>query len=82
MKTLDVPLGARIPKRLKTKLDQFCQEHGMKMNLVVSAALEDKLGELEEELDDRALGQQRLNDAEFVSHDEYNKYLKRRRTHR
>jgi len=82
MKTLDVPVGARIPRALKKKLDQFCQEHGLKMGFVVSAALEDKLGELEEEIEDRALGRKRLKDADFVPQDEFNRYVKRRRASR
>lgn len=82
MKTLDVPVGARIPQALKKKLDQFCQEHGLKMGFVVAAALEDKLGELEEELEDRALGRERLQDADFVPQDELSRYVKRRRASR
>ncbi len=82
MKALDVPVGARIPKELKKKLDQFCREHGLKMSYVVAAALEDKLGELEEELADRALAKERLKDAEFVSQGDYDAYIKRRLTSR
>jgi len=82
MKTLDVPVGARIPQALKKKLDQFCQEHGLKMGFVVAAALEDKLGELAEELEDRALGRERLKDADFVPQDELSRYVKRRRASR
>jgi predicted DNA-binding protein len=78
MKTLDAPIGARIPKQLKKKLDAFCREHGLKMSHVVATALEDKLGELEEELDDRARARERLKDAEFVSQEEYEQYLKQR----
>lgn len=78
MKALDVPIGARIPKALKKKLERFCQEHGLKMSHVVATALEDKLGELEEEIEDRALAWQRLKDAEFVSQGEYDQYIKRR----
>ncbi|NKB82116.1 MAG: hypothetical protein GKS05_09565 [Nitrospirales bacterium] len=82
MKTLHVSLGARIPKSLKSKLDRFCLEHGMKMSFVVAAALKDKLGKLEEELEDRLLGRERLADAEFLAQDSYAKYLKRRRADR
>lgn len=78
MKRLDAPLGARIPKDLKKKLDRFCLEHGLKMSYVVATAVEDKLGELEDELEDRALARQRLKDADFVSQEEYDRYLKRR----
>jgi predicted DNA-binding protein len=75
---MDVPVGARIPKELKKKLDDFCQEHGLKMSYVVAVALEDKLGELEEELEDRALAKARLKDAEFVSQADYDAYIKSR----
>jgi len=78
MKTLDVPIGARIPKSLKKKLDRFCEEHGLKMSHVVATALQDKLGELEEELSDRRLARERLKDAEFASQKEYEWYLKHR----
>lgn len=78
MKTAEVPLGARIPKALKKKLDRFCEEHGLKMAHVVKAALEDKLGEMEEELKDRALARKRLEDAEFVAAEEYERYVKNR----
>ena len=78
MKAADVPLGARIPKALKKKLDRFCKEHGLKMSHVVATALEDKLGELEEEIEDIALAKRRLEDAEFVSEGEYDSYIKRR----
>ena len=44
----------------------------------VATALENQLGESEEELEDRALDRQRLKDAEFVSQEEYDRYLKRR----
>ncbi|OHB77854.1 MAG: hypothetical protein A2Z34_10700 [Planctomycetes bacterium RBG_16_59_8] len=73
-----VPLGARIPELLKKRLDRVCEEHGLKMNFVVAAALEDKLGEIREELADRALARRRLQDAEFASEDEYRRYVKRR----
>lgn len=78
MKAAEVPLGTRIPKSLKKKLDRFCKEHGLKMSHVVATALEDKLGDLEEELEDIALARRRLEDAEFVSEGEYDAYIKRR----
>lgn len=78
MKTADVPVGARIPKALKKKLDQFCDEHGLKMSHLVAAALEDKLGEMGEELTDRALVRDRLKDPDFVSQEDYDRYIRRR----
>lgn len=82
MKTVDAQVGARIPQALKEKLDHFCREHGLKMGHVVAAALEDKLGEMEEELEDRALGRERLKDGDFVPQDELTRYVKRRRASR
>ncbi len=78
MKVAEVPLGARIPSALKKKLDRFCKEHGLKMSHVVTTALEDKLGELEEEVEDIALAKRRLEDPEFVPEEEYDDYIKRR----
>lgn len=78
MKTPDVALGARIPKELKEKLNRFCFEHGLKMSHFVKTALEDKLGEAEQELKDRAMARERLQDAEFVAAEEYERYIKRR----
>ena len=78
MKTADVPVGARIPKALKKKLDRFCNEHGLKMSHLVAAALEDKLGEIEEELADRELIRERLKDPDFSSQEDYDRYIRRR----
>lgn len=78
MKPGGVGLGARIPKELKEKLNRFCLEHGLKMNHFVKTAIADKLGEMEEELQDIAMARQRLSDAEFVSEEEYDRYIKRR----
>lgn len=78
MKTGEVALGARIPKELKEKLNRFCQEHGVKMSHFVKTAIADKLGEMEEELQDIAMARKRLSDAEFVSEEEYDRYIKRR----
>jgi len=78
MKAADVPVGARIPKALKRKLDRFCKEHGLKMRHVVKGALEDKLLELEEELKDIALVRKRLEDADFASQNEYDRYMSKR----
>ena len=78
MKTADVPVGARIPRALKKKLDQFCNAHGLKMSHLVAVALEDKLGDMEEELNDRILARERLKNPEFVSEKDYDRYIRRR----
>jgi predicted DNA-binding protein len=78
LKKMDVALGARIPRELKERLDQFCLEHGVKMSHFVKTALQDKLGEAEEELKDRAMARERLRDSDFVTREEYDRYIKRR----
>ena len=78
MKTGEVALGARIPRELKDRLDRFCREHGLKMSHLVKMALLDKLGDFQEEVKDLNLARARLTDAEFISQEEYNRYLKRR----
>jgi len=82
MKTIAVQLGARIPEPLKKKLARFCREHGLKMSYVITAALEDKLGEFEEEIQDRELGRARLKDAEFFAVGDLDRYMARRRAKR
>ena len=78
LKEGDVALGARIPKELKDRLNRFCLEHGLKMSHFVKTALLDKLGEAEEEMKDRAMARERLSDAEFVTREEYDRYIRRR----
>jgi predicted DNA-binding protein len=78
VKVGDVALGARIPKELKEKLNRFCLEHGLKMSHFVKRALQDKLGEAEEEIKDVAMARERLADAEFISREEYDRYIRRR----
>jgi predicted DNA-binding protein len=73
-----VALGARIPKELKERMNRFCMEHGLKMSHFVKTALQDKLGEMEEELKDIAMARRRLADAEFISREEYDRYIRRR----
>jgi len=77
-KSEEVALGARIPKELKERMNRFCLEHGLKMSHFVKRALQDKLGEAEEELKDAAMAHDRLADAEFVTREEYNRYIRRR----
>jgi predicted DNA-binding protein len=74
----DVALGARVPKDLKDRMNRFCLEHGLKMSHFVKTALQDKLGEMEEEINDIAMARERLSDAEFVSGKEYDLYIRKR----
>jgi predicted DNA-binding protein len=78
VKAGEVALGARIPKELKERMNRFCQEHGLKMSHFVKRALQDKLGEMEEEIKDAEMAHERLADAEFVSQGEYDRYIRRR----
>jgi predicted DNA-binding protein len=77
-KTEEVALGARIPKELKERMNRFCLEHGLKMNHFVKRALQDKLGEAAEEIKDVAMARERLADAEFITREEYDRYIQRR----
>jgi predicted DNA-binding protein len=77
-KTEEVALGARIPKELKERMNRFCLEHGLKMSHFVKRALQDKLGEAAEELKDVAMARERLADAEFITREEYDRYIRRR----
>ncbi len=74
----DVALGARIPKELKERMNRFCLGHGLKISHFVKSALQDKLGEVREEMKDIAMARERLADAEFLSKEEYNRYSQRR----
>lgn len=74
----DVALGARIPKELKERMNRFCLGHGLKMSHFVKSALQDKLGEMKEEIKDIAMARERLADAEFISREEYDRYIRRR----
>jgi predicted DNA-binding protein len=78
VKAGDVALGARIPRELKEKLNRFCLEHGLKMSHFVKTALQDKLGEAAEEIKDIAMARERLADAEFITREEYDRYIRRR----
>ncbi len=78
VKEREVALGARIPKELKERMNRFCLEHGLKMSHFVKRALQDKLGEMEEEIKDTAMAHERLADAEFISREEYDRYIRRR----
>jgi len=77
VKTGEVALGARIPKELKERMNRFCLEHGLKMSHFVKRALQDKLSEAEEEIKDIAMARERLAEAEFVSREEYDRYIRR-----
>jgi hypothetical protein len=77
-KNPDVALGARVPKDLKDRMSRFCLEHGLKMNHFVKTAITDKLGEIEEEVKDIAMARERLADAEFLSQEEYDRYIQKR----
>ena len=77
-KPSEVALGARVPKDLKDRMNRFCLEHGLKMSHFVKTALQDKLGEMEEEIKDIAMARERLADAEFISREEYDSYIRTR----
>jgi hypothetical protein len=69
------PTIENIDKQIDERIKKTAKKN---KNGEVATALENQLGELEEELEDRALARQRLKDAEFVSQEEYDRNLKRR----
>lgn len=73
-----VLIGARIPNELKKTLSEYCLNHGVKMNYFVTEAIKEKLLEVIEDNSDMAIAKRRLSDAEFVSAEEFNKYLLKR----
>lgn len=73
-----VLIGARVSNELKETLSQYCLNHGIKMNYFVAEAIKEKLLEAIEDSHDIAIAKRRLKDAEFVSAEEFNKYLLKR----
>lgn len=80
MRNLQRPvlIGVRVPNELKETLSQYCLSHGIKMNYFVAEAIKEKLLEVIEDNHDMAIAKRRLSDAEFVSAEEFNKYLLKR----
>lgn len=73
-----VLIGARVPNELKETMSKYCLNHGIKMNYFVTEAIKEKLLEVAEDSHDIAIAKERLNNAEFVSHKEFSKYLLKR----
>jgi predicted DNA-binding protein len=71
-------LSARIPFELKVQLAEYCKEHGIKMNFLITTAIKEKLLQIAEDEDDIALAKERLKDGKFLSSKEFNKYLRKR----
>lgn len=73
-----VLIGARVPSEIKETMSKYCLDHGIKMNYFVTEAIREKLLEVAEDNHDIAIAMERLNNAEFVSQKEFNKYLLKR----
>jgi predicted DNA-binding protein len=71
-------LGARIPASLKERLLKYCVNHGVKMNYFVTEAIKARLEEIAEDNHLAALAGKRLKKANFISQEEFNKYLLKR----
>ena len=68
-------LGVRVPKMLKEKLSDYCSSHGVKISFFVAEAIKEKLLELVEDSRDVEMANKRLKNAEFISQNEFDKYL-------
>ena len=77
MKT-QVFIGTRIPLALKKKLSQYCVNNGVKIGYFISQAINEKLDVVREENALMVEGMKRLNDAELMSQNEFNDYLRKR----
>lgn len=74
--------GTRIPMDLKKKVSHFCQSHGIKINYLITQAIQEKLGHLAEDEADIALAKERLALADFVSQEEMDAYFHKRHLRR
>ncbi len=73
-----VLLGARIPVNLKDVLSHYCENHGVRMNYFVTAAIKEKLLEIAEDAEDIAVSKDRLKHDTFISQTEMARYFKKR----
>ncbi len=70
-------LGTRISQSVAEDLKKFCKEHGIKMNYLVSEAIQEKLEELKEDEEDIATVQERENEP-VLSEKEFYKRIRKR----
>jgi len=70
-------LGTRVSKSVIEDLKKFCKEHGIKINYLVSEAIQEKLEELKEDEEDIATFQERENEP-VLSEKEFYKRIKKR----
>jgi len=73
-----VLLGTRIPSDLKLRLSKYCVSHGVKISYFVTQAIKEKLQDLVEDRLDIAEAEKRLQKPEFISREEFEKYLHKR----
>ncbi len=73
----NVSLGIRIPKKLKSMFDRYCDTHGIRKNYLLTKIIEEKLIELREDEEDLALALSRQG-GETISLDDAEEYFKAR----
>ena len=71
-------IGVRVPSRLQKTLSEYCLSHGVKINYFVAEAIKEKLDEILEERIDREMLEERLRNPQFISSEEFEKYLRKR----
>jgi hypothetical protein len=74
-----VALGARIPFELKNNVMSYCDRNGIKLRFFVSQALEQKLREDQETLEDNVEADKRLKNAQYIGLDEFRKHVPSRK---
>lgn len=70
-----VSLGARIPVDLKKRVDDYCDQHGVKMRFFVVQALKEKLFEIQQMAHENDIVDERLKTAKFTSKEALAKYV-------
>ncbi|MBF0123311.1 MAG: hypothetical protein HQL21_07925 [Candidatus Omnitrophica bacterium] len=74
-----VALGARVPEDLKDGISEYCRERGIKMQFFVIEALREKFLEIQEDAEDAKMASERMRNPEFVSFEEFEKYIAARK---
>ena len=73
-----VALAAKIPADLKKRVQEYCDRRGVKLQFVIEEALDKKLREEAEDRRDEKIALERLKNAEYVSEEQMNRYLRKR----
>ncbi len=78
IKPKDVLLGVRISDKIKKSLDLYCQKNGVSRKFFVEEAIKERLLEIMEDIEDRALAEERLKNMELVDEKEMELFFKKK----